>query len=111
VVYINSEVVYFKEARKKDGLGRVYIDHVWDSFVNLLSEDRRYLCNPLYIDRYFWNCETNVQEIYEDLKRQRAEYKSQDNQNKIRSRLERAKREYEDALKEYKALENLRKDK
>lgn len=109
VIYINSKVVYFKDARKKEYLNYTCVDNVWDNFANLLTEDRSHLRNPLYIDRYFWNCETNVEEIYEDLKRQRAEWKSQDEEQKKRLRLERAKREYEDALKEYEALENLGK--
>ena len=59
-------------------------------------------------DKYFWNMETNVQEIYEDLKKQREVIRSKNEEEKKRDRLERAKREYEDALKEIELLDKLK---
>lgn len=106
VIYINSKVVYFKDVRKQEYLNYVRVDKVLDNFVSACTLNR-FGCYNAYIDKYFWNIETNVQEIYEDLKKQRAELKSKNEEQNKRNRLERAKREYEEALAEVKLLENL----
>ena len=110
VIYINSEVVYFKDTRKKEYLNYTRIDRVLDNFVNVCKPNRFGIYNT-YIDRYFWNVETNVEEIYEDLKKQRDEAKSENDKQRKLDRLERVKREYEIALKEVELLESLSKDK
>lgn len=109
VIYINSEVVYFKDARKKEYLNYTRVNNVLDNFVSACNTNR-FGFYSTYIDKYFWNVETNVLEIYEDLKKQRAELKNKEDKQAKYNRLERAKREYEEALAEVKLLEELRKE-
>ena len=109
IIYINSEVVYFKDGRKQEYLNSTRVEKVLDNFVSACNSNR-FGHYSTYIDKYFWNIETNVQEIYEDLKKQRAELKSKDEEQKKHDRLERAKREYEAALKEVELLNSLKKE-
>ena len=52
--------------------------------------------------------ETNIQEIYADLKKQRDVIRSKNEEEKKRDRYERAKREYEAALKEIELLDKIK---
>lgn len=108
VVYINSKVVYFKDARKKEYLNNTYVDNVMDNFTKFYQNNYYQNYYRPCFDKYFWNMETNVQEIYEDLKKQREMIRSKNEEEKKRDRLERAKREYEDALKEIELLDKLK---
>ena len=108
VVYINSKVVYFKDARKKECLNYTYVSNVMDNFTNFYQNNYYQNYYRPCFDKYFWNMETNVQEIYEDLKKQREMIRSKNEEEKKRDRLERAKREYEDALKEIELLDKLK---
>ena len=51
--------------------------------------------------------ETNIQEIYADLKKQRDVIRSKNEEERKRNRYERAKREYEEALKEIELLDKI----
>ena len=104
VIYINSKVVYFKDTRKQGMLNYTNIDNVLDN-LTVFYQDKYY---PRF-DRYFWNMETNIQEIYADLKKQRDVIRSKNEEEKKRDRYERAKREYEAALKEIELLDKVRK--
>lgn len=108
VVYINSKVVYFKDARKKEYLNYTYVGNVMDNFTNFYQNNYYQNYYRPCFDKYFWNMETNVQEIYEDLKKQREMIRSKNEEEKKRDRLERAKREYENALKEIELLDKLK---
>lgn len=107
VIYINSKVVYFKTARKQDLLQYQYVKNVLDNFINFdLNESNWY---RTYFYGYFWNIETNVEEIYEDLKKQRNILRQNDAAKRKQLRLEKAKREYEAALKDIEVFEKLGK--
>ena len=80
------------------------IDNVLDN-LTVFYQDKYY---PRF-DRYFWNMETNIQEIYADLKKQRDVIRSKNEEEKKRDRCERAKREYEAALKETELLDKVKK--
>lgn len=108
VVYINSKVVYFKDGRKKEYLNNTYVDNVMDNFTKFYQNNYYQNYYRPCFDKYFWNMETNVQEIYKDLKKQREMIRSKNEEEKKRDRLERAKREYEDALKEIELLDKIK---
>ena len=108
VVYINSEVVYFKDARKKEYLNYIKVRNVTDNLTAFYNSGN-YVKYYSYFDKYFWNVENNIQEIYEDLKKQKAEAQIKDEKEKAMSRYERAKREYEAALKEIEVMEQIKK--
>ena len=59
-------------------------------------------------NKYFWNIETNIQEIYADLKKQRDVIRSKNEEQRKRDRYEKAKREYEEALKEIELLDKIK---
>lgn len=104
VIYINSKVVYFKDARKQEMLNYTNINNVLDS-LTVFYQDNYY--RPRF-DRYFWNMETNIQEIYADLKKQRDEIRRKNEEDEKRYRYEKAKREYEEALKEIELLDKIK---
>lgn len=106
VIYINSEVVYFKRGRKMT-LDYTRTQDVHDD-VTEFCNDNNYWKNAGYrlprINKYFWNVETNILDIFENMKKQHDKMRRQiDAKNKI-DRLERAKLEYEKALKAVEAL-------
>lgn len=104
IIYINSEVVYFKDGRKKEFLNYVKLKNVYNNFTEFYQNN--YYAN-LYrpcFDRFFWNVEANIEKICEDLKKQKADMMRQREYEMKRERLERAKLEYEKALKEVEAL-------
>lgn len=85
VIYINSKVVYFKDARKQETLNHINISNVLDSITDFYQNN--YYLNyyrPCF-DKYFWNMETNIQEIYEDLKKQRNIIRSKNEEEKKRT--------------------------
>lgn len=109
VIYINSEVVYFKDCRKQSYLNYIHIENVQDNFIDF---KKNYLTHSfgshVGFDRYFWNIETNIKEIYEDLQKQRIlMMKEREKENKYKA-LEIAKKKYEDALKEIELIEKLK---
>ena len=69
-----------------------------------------------FFDSYFWGFKVDIQSVFNDLKAQFEEYKTKrlaylnrsEEQKKL-DRLERAKREYEDALAEIELLEQIGK--
>ena len=69
VIYINSEVVYFKEARKNEMLRCLRISSVTDNLTTFYNNISYYR----YFDKYFWNVENNIQEIYKELKKKNLE--------------------------------------
>ena len=109
VIYINSEVVYFKDGRKKEMLNYTRVNSVLDNFTNFYQNNYYQNYYRPCFDKYFWNMETNIKEIYADLKKQREIIRNKNEEEKKRDRYERAKREYESALKEIELLDNLKK--
>lgn len=111
VIYINSKVVYFKTASKQEYLECKKITEVSDDFVHFYQKIYTYW--PLYsrvsFDEYFWNVETNVNKIYQDLIQQRYKMRHETDLERKRKKAEQAKREYEAALKEIEILEQIGK--
>lgn len=118
VVYINSEVVYYKEARKNAWLGHRRIDEVKDGY-DIINKPTRYWTYTIpWVDSFYWGLEVNIYEVFEDLKKQydviakeRAAYLNRSEKDKKRERLEKAKAEYEAALREIELLDSLNNDK
>ena len=112
VIYINNKVVYFKDARKQERLNYKDVNKILDNFTKFYQGENAWKWEwgrPCF-DEYFWNVETNITEIYEDLKKQRFAMRCKKIERSKYDRLERAKKEYENALKEVEAFEKLRKD-
>ena len=106
VIYINSEVVYFKDARKKEMLSCVRVSNVTDNLTTLYNNSND-IVYYRYFDKYFWNVENNIQEIYKKLKKKNLETQIKNKKENATNRYERAKREYEIALRDIKAMEEL----
>lgn len=104
VIYINSKVVYFKDGRKQECLNYIYVKDVKDNFTKFYNYYFHNQYRPCF-NNYFWNMETNVQEIYEDLKKQRELIRKNSEEKQKRDRLEKAKREYEAALLDMKLFD------
>lgn len=117
VVYINSEVVYYKGARKNSLLNYEYLNNVLDEHTTISKPYQWSSYAYPWIDKLFLGIETGIQEIFEDLKKQyvdaleeRFAWFNRTDEDKKRERLDRAKREYEAALAEVSLLESLEKD-
>lgn len=101
IIYINSKIIYFKDARKKEYLNYIETSDVLNNF----TEFYRRLWNfrpgwsPCF-DKYFWNCDPDIEKIYADLLIQRDVLRKKDIEEKRKYRLEKAKKEYEAALKD-----------
>ena len=104
VIYINSEVVYFKDARKQEYLSYTYVKNVLHDF----TEFYRTCYNRPCFNKFFWNVDENIKEIYEDLKKQREILISKNEEEKAYNRLELAKREYENAQRAVEIIESLK---
>lgn len=85
------------------------VNSVLDNFTNFYQNNYYQNYYRPCFDKYFWNMETNIKEIYADLKKQREIIRNKNKEEKKRDRYERAKREYESALKEIELLDNLKK--
>ena len=105
VIYVNSKVVYFKTGRKQEMLSYKYVKDIIDNFYEFQDGVGWY---RNYYDQYFWKVEDNIEEIYRELKRQRFLLRQGDDAKKKQLRLERAKREYEAALKEVELFEKMK---
>ena len=108
VIYINSKVVYFKSTRKQEMLNCIYINKVLDSFTEFCQNNYYHNIYSSCFDKYFWDMETNIEEIYADLKKQRNVIRNKNNEERKRNRYERAKPEYEAALKEIELLDKIK---
>lgn len=103
IIYINSKVVYFKDVRKQEYIHRKDLNQVKDSFVDFYTSSwGDYPC----FDRYFWNVETNVYDIYNELKEKHEEFRINEKIKKTKEQMENSKRMYERYLKEYEELKN-----
>ena len=105
VVYINSEVVYYKGARKNCLLNYEYLSSILDNHTTINKSNYYLRYQVPWIDKYFWGIETDINEIFKDLKKQystaleeRLTWLSRTDEDKKRERLDRAKRKYEAAL-------------
>ena len=101
VIYINDKYVYFKRARKNQ------LDCVCTSFVNkdlssVFKKDYKFLWDR---DKYFWICEENADGIIEAAKARFDEDRKKRWKAQAKLDLERAKKNYEHALKVYESYE------
>lgn len=103
VVYINSKVVYFKDARKQEYLGNTSIDGVSDDFASYAQN----VLNSLYhfnVNNYFWNIEDNIIELFREFKKQIALARIIQNEKQITARYVQAQKEFEAAKTELMKL-------
>ena len=103
VIYINSEVVYFKDARKQEYLNNVRTNRVSDDFasyaITVLSKSYNW-----GIDGYFWNIEDDIREQFQEFKKQRLISRAIQNEKQITARYVQAKKELEAAEAELAKL-------
>lgn len=88
VVYSNSEVIYFKDARKKEHLNYTMFRNVKEEYLGITSND---VSSYGYYDHYFWkvenfNSEKATSDVFEQKKKSELE--------NAESTLRRAEQEY-----------------
>lgn len=113
IIYINSEVVYYKTKRSNARLHFVDRHRVLEDFAKYTITKNWYGSYTSCFDKHFITTESKIKEIYEDLLRQKdvkiqdinREEKKNDFERK-RTALEKAKREYELALKEFEMMKS-----
>jgi hypothetical protein len=97
IIYLNSKVVYFKGARKQELLNYVRIEAIETNFATFAEEylhtNRRWRFN-----KYFWDIEENIQELYKEFKERRKLNIARNDRDKLVANLANAKREYEKCL-------------
>lgn len=107
IIYINSKVVYFKDARKQEYLRDIRIEKVSDDFVSyaktVLSRSFSWR-----VDDYFWSVEDDIKERFQEFKRQRALKNMIGKEKQITDRYERAKKEFEAAKAELEKLASVK---
>lgn len=103
VIYINSKVVYFKDARKQEYLANTSVDRVSDDFASWVNET---LAKPycFNVDSYFWSIEDGITELFREFKKQRALARVVQNEKQITARYVRAQKEFEAAKAELTKL-------
>lgn len=103
VIYINSEVVYFKDARKQEYLANTSVDRVSDDFASFAKD---VLSRPFHwnVDSYFWNIEDNIVELFQEFKKQRTLAQIIQKEKQITARYVRARKEFEAAEAELTKL-------
>lgn len=99
VIYINSEYVYFKRARKNE-LGHIYTSFVKNDLKSVFEKDYMFLQDR---DRYFWINNENAESIIAAAKERFDEDRKNRWKNQAKNELERAKQNYERALKVYES--------
>lgn len=106
VIYINSQIVYYKDGRKKEYLNYTRISNVKEDFEHFRIGSG---CSGDWasFDMMFWNVdEPNIEDIFNDLKEQRSVLRSKHNRDRIELKMKRTKLEYERALKEFELMEH-----
>lgn len=106
VIYANSVYVYIKNGDKQE-LKRLNYDSIADDYVQYKSGDTRYYyCRGF--DKYFWNIDTDVDLIFEDLKKQKKTVDISDICKKFDEQLEKTGKIIEDIDKEIAKLQNMK---
>lgn len=101
VIYINSEYVYFKKARKNE-LGRTYTSWVKKDLKSVFEKDYRFLWDR---DRYFWINDENAESIIAAAKARFDEDRKNRWKIQAKNELDRARKNYEYALNNYKTYD------
>jgi hypothetical protein len=103
VIYINSKVVYFKDARKQEYLSYISVDGVSDDFASYTNE---VLSKPYYrsVNHYFWSVEDDITELFQEFKKQRVLAQIIQKEKQITVRYVQAQKEFEAAKAELTKL-------
>lgn len=101
VIYINSKYVYFKRGRDEK-LGMTYTSFVKVNLADVFKSDYKFLSEN---NRYFWINEENADGIIEAAKARFDEDRKKRWKAQAKMDLERAKKNYEHALKVYESYE------
>lgn len=102
IIYINKKYVYFKRSRE-DKLGMTYTNNVKTDLAAVFQRGYKYLYEH---DRYYWIHEENSDSIIKAAKAKFDEENKNRWKNIAKADLERAKKNYEHALKVYESYEN-----
>ena len=101
VVYINSEYVYFKKARKNE-LCKTYTSWVKKDLKSVFEKDYKFLWDR---DRYFWINNENAESIISMAKERFDEDRKNRWKIQAKNELDKARKNYEYALKNYKTYD------
>jgi len=101
VIYINSEYVYFKKARKNE-LGKTYTSWVKKDLKSVFEKDYKFLWDR---DRYFWINNENAESIITAAKARFDEDRNNRWKIQAKNELDRARKNYEYALRNYKTYD------
>ena len=96
IIYLNSKVVYFKDARKQEYISYVKLCNIYDDFEACIKRIDYYGT----FNYYFWNIDDNINDLFKEFKQQRKAQKLLGKEKQIIDRYNRAKREFEMAQKE-----------
>lgn len=98
VIYSNSEVVYYKDGRKKEYLNYTPFRNVKDEYLGVTSKDLNYYG---YYEKYFWKVENfDSNKATEDA----FEVKRKTELDNLKYELDRAELEYQLKKKKYEKL-------
>ena len=103
IIYINSKVVYFKDARKQEYLSYTTLNNVSDDFTSYAEKILSTSFN-WRVDNYFWSVEDDIRELFQEFRKKRSLAQMINKEKMITDRYERAQKEFEAAKAE---LENL----
>lgn len=109
IIYINSEVIYFKDGRKKTYLSFVSLGQVAYSLEDCIKNEKTYVPYGGYYNtkfqKYVLTTSENLQELYDKLWKHRIlAHKEQEKKLKY-EKLEVAKKQYATALREVEKME------
>jgi hypothetical protein len=109
IIYLNSKVVYFKDARKHEYLANVLVSKIYDNFEVYAQAvlDMYYKT----IDDYFWDVEGNLKELFFEFKQKRKAAKLIHAEKQITFRYVQAQKEFEAAKAKLNELIRLKENK
>ena len=100
VIYINSEMLYFKVHGNKT-LNSIYINNILDCHVKY--EDLKFCA------KYFWGISTDINDVFEDLKMQQSKYIPEQTKKEYQKALNELKQLYNKSIKQLDIVSELRK--
>ena len=107
IIYLNSKVVYFKDARKQEYLGNILVSKISDNFAKYMDK-YEWSASWRKIDDYFWDVEGNLQELFQEWKNKRKNAKLLERERQITNRYLQARKEFEDAEAQLEKLNTLK---
>jgi hypothetical protein len=100
VIYINSEMLYFKVHGSKM-LHSIYLSSILDSY----TEYKKH-----FWSKFFFGISTDINDIFEDLKKQQSKYKLKQEKDKYEKALNELKKLYEQSIKQLDTVKKLREE-